>query len=579
MDVESGWTTGLGGAAEAPAVVVVAGGSSGSGMGSSFLEQPAAISAERVQPTKNADLVAMVMEGQRSTGSGGDEKLPPGCAPDSNLHPCWPTTAAVAKVKRNRPMPSRNDSKPGDPPGTLPSTHRDSAPSSRWGRLARLGALAPRALPVAIEGAKRAVGVKRSEEQERQARQRAYEDAKKTGKALLATLGEMKGLPMKLGQMFSYIDGLAPPGYEDKVKRLLKQLQDKAPPLSAEAAERVIRREFGMPPQQLFGEWESQPFAAASLGQVHRAVTKSGDRVAVKVQYPGIDKAVRNDLKSLSMLEMVVSPLSRQYQSKETLGEITRIFLAELDYGLEAENTDNFRRLTADLPQVVIPRVLHSLSTRRVLTTEFIEGTAYESFCSDASQSERDDAGVTIWTFMMRSLLRDSVLYADPHPGNYRFLGGGKVGFLDFGCVKTLPAAMTCGLRDYLRSVMDGDWPEFDRLCVEFMGMDPTDAETWDLYRSYSLELLMPIATSAAYECSPDGAKEAVQFLVRGHRKLIKEAEGGPRLPTPVRMPFDLTFVNRLQWGLASILGGLRTRARFKEITEPWVRGELRPTP
>jgi len=177
----------------------------------------------------------------------------------------------------------------------------------------------------------------------------------------------------------------------------------------------------------------------------------------------------------------------------------------------------------------------------------------------------------------MRSLLRDSVLYADPHPGNYRFLGAGKVAFLDFGCVKPLPIEMTRGLRDYIRAVMDGDWAEFDRLCVEFMGMDPTDARTWDLYRSYSLELLMPIAMTSSYQCSPDGAKEAVQFLVRGHRKLIKEAEGGPRLPTPVHLPYDLTFVNRLQWGLASILGGLRTRGRFREVTEPWVRGDPKP--
>ena len=442
-----------------------------------------------------------------------------------------------------------------------------------------MSALAPRALPVAFEGAKRAMGVKRTEEQERIARQRTYEDAKKAGSALLKTLGEMKGLPMKLGQMFSYIDGLAPPGYEDKVKRLLQQLRDKAPPLSAEAAELMVTNEFGVEPSRLFAHWERQPFAAASIGQVHRAVTRGGDQVAVKVQYPGIDKAVQNDLKSLSMLEVVVAPLSRQYHSKETLREVTQVFLSELDYGLEAENTDLFRRLNADLPSVVIPHVYHSLSTRRVLTNELLGGIDYEEFRKTASQQERDHAGITIWTFMMRSLLKHGVLYADPHPGNYRFLDGDRVGFLDFGCVKFLPPDMIHGLKAYMAAVMDADWPEFDRLCVEFMGIDPTDKQSWDLYRSYTLELLIPIATNATYECSPEGAKEAVQYLVRGQRKLIKEAEGGPRLPKPMRMPFDLTFVNRLQWGLASIMGGLGTRARFREITEPWVRAELELTP
>ncbi len=465
------------------------------------------------------------------------------------------------------------------PEGTLASSGQESAPSSRLGRLLRLGALAPRALPVAFEGARRVLGVKRSEEQERAARQRTYDDAKNAGRALLKTLGEMKGLPMKLGQMFSYIDGLAPPGYEDKVKHLLQQLQEKAPPLSPEAARSVVQQELHAPPEQIFGQWEHEPFAAASLGQVHRALTRSGERVAVKVQYPGIDRAVQNDLKSLSMLEMVVAPLARPYQSKQTLDEIKQIFLAELDYGLEAENVDLFRRINADLPQVYIPRVFHSLSSRRVLTTELLDGQSYDQFRHEASQQERNAAGVTIWTFMMRALLRYGVMYADPHPGNYRFLGGGKVGFLDFGCVKRVPPEMIRGMKRYIKAVMDADWAEFDRACVEFLGFDDTDKASWDLYRSYTLELLIPLATNAPYQCSPEGAREAVQFLVRGHRDLIREADGSPRLPAPVKVPFDLTFVNRLQWGLASVMGGLRTEARFRDLTEPWVRDGEWPLP
>ena len=483
------------------------------------------------------------------------------------------------RLVRRQSMTSREPKhqRPDAAHDALPTGEHKAAPSSRWGRLVRLSALAPRALPVALEGARRAVGGKRTQEQEQAARERTYQDAKKAGRALLKTLGEMKGLPMKLGQMFSYIDGLAPPGYEDKVKRLLKQLQEKAPPLSPEAAERTIEKEFGVPPSRLFSHFERQPFAAASIGQVHRATTQAGDRVAVKVQYPGIDKAVENDLKSLAMLEVVVAPLSRQYQSKETLAEITQVFLNELDYGLEAENTDLFRRLSADLPDVVIPHVYHSLSTRRVLTNELMGGIGYEEFRQTANQEQRNRAGKTIWTFMMRSLLKHGVLYADPHPGNYRFLDDGRVAFLDFGCVKRLPAEMVDGLKGYMAAVMDANWAEFDRLCAEFMGMDPSDKKSWDLYRSYTLELLIPIATNAAFECTPESAREAVQYLVRGHRKLIKEAEGGPRLPAPMRMPFDLTFVNRLQWGLASIMGGLGTRARFRELTEPWVRCELEP--
>src|SRR5262249_1342848 len=153
-------------------------------------------------------------------------------------------------------------------------------PTSRFGRLARLGALAPRALPIAAEAVKRAVGVKRSDNDEAEARAKVLKSAKKTAEAMLKTLGEMKGLPLKLGQMASYIDGLAPPGYEEKFQTVLKKLQAKAPPLSREAAIKVVREELGAPPTEVYGDWEPDPFAAASIGQVHRALTRAGDAVA-----------------------------------------------------------------------------------------------------------------------------------------------------------------------------------------------------------------------------------------------------------------------------------------------------------
>ena len=246
-----------------------------------------------------------------------------------------------------------------------PRPLRASAPPvSRLGRLARLGQLAPRALPIAAEAVRRAVGTRRTEEDEIEARRRLLQNAKKTAEAMLKTLGEMKGLPLKFGQMASYIDGLAPPGYEERFQRVLARLQQNAPPLSAEAAVKVIRADLGAHPRELFAEWESDPFAAASIGQVHRAVTLAGERVAVKVQYPGIDRAIENDLKSLAMLETMIAPIGRRYQTKETLDEIKSVFLAEIDYTLEAETVDTFRRVHAGDPDIVVPRVVHSLSTQ-----------------------------------------------------------------------------------------------------------------------------------------------------------------------------------------------------------------------
>ncbi len=462
-----------------------------------------------------------------------------------------------------------------------PSETVKGPPTSRVARLFRLGALAPKALPFALEGAKRAFGRKPSPEDERAQKQKMVAEAKKVAEAMLKTLGEMKGLPLKLGQMASYIDGIAPPGYEEKFQHALKRLQQKAPPLDPEAAERVVREEFGAAPTDIFAEWEREPFAAASIGQVHRALTRGGERVAVKVQYPGIDKAIENDLKSLSLLEQFAAPLGRRYHTKEGIEEIKAVFLAELDYGREAEMTDLFRKMNADVPGVVIPRVYHSLSSRRVLTTEYVDGQTYQAFCAEASQAERDAAGVTVWSFMFRTLYRYGILYADPHPGNYRFLGGGRVGFLDFGCVKPLPPHLVAGMKRYVTAAMDGDWADFDRACVEVLGYNPDDQAEWKLYREYTIELLKPLTTREPYRCSREQAREAVAFLVRGMRQIAwKDGdETMPNMPRPIHMPPDFTFVNRLQWGLASVMGGLGSEARFRDLTEPWLRDRQWPLP
>jgi len=456
----------------------------------------------------------------------------------------------------------------------------DAPPTSRLARLLRLGSLAPSALPLAMAQARRTLGAEPSEAEALEQRRKTAVEAKKVAEAMLKTLGEMKGLPLKIGQMLSYIDGLAPPGYEEKFQEALRKLQQKAPPLDPAAAEQVIRSELRAAPTEVFAEWEREPFAAASIGQVHRATTRSGHRVAVKVQYPGIDRAIENDLKSLSLLEQFAAPFSRDYHSKEAMDEIRAVFMAELDYTREAKMADLFRSISKNLPLVVIPRVHHALSTRRVLTTELLGGQNYHEFCEQAPQHERDAAGVTLWSFMFQSLLRYGMLYADPHPGNYRFLGGGRVGVLDFGCIKQLPPELVAGIKSYMVACLDGDWKAFDRACVEVLGYDPTDKEAWDLYRSYSIELLMPLTSRTPFQWSPEVARETVGYLARGIKKIVfKEGEPLPNIPRPIHMPQDFTFVNRLQWGLASVLGGLRVNACFRDIGEPWVRGGLQPLP
>ncbi|HVY46638.1 MAG TPA: AarF/ABC1/UbiB kinase family protein [Minicystis sp.] len=456
---------------------------------------------------------------------------------------------------------------------------QDKPPTSRLGRLARLAALAPRSIPFAVEGARRALGRERTALEEEAAKERMAEEVKKTAEAMLKTLGEMKGLPLKFGQMASYIDGLAPPGHEEKFQAALKKLLDKAPPLSPDAAVEMVKQELGAPPDQVFRAWEREPFAAASIGQVHRATTHAGEDVAVKVQYPGIDKAIEADLKSVTVLEAMVAPIAKKLNARQTIDELRTVFLSELDYAREADMADVFRRMHKDDAEIFVPRVHHSLSTRRVLTLERVGGVGYDEFCRTASQDARNRAGKTIWRFTFRSMLKYGVLYADPHPGNYRFLPDGRVAFLDFGCIKELPPELVAGIKRYMRAAMDGDWAEFDRACVEVLGYDPND-ESWDLYRSYTMELMMPLCTDAEWECSPEKSRETVAYLTRGLKSLaFKEGEKVPNLPLVPKMPQDFTFVNRLQWGLASVMSGLRTVAAFRPLMEPLVRGGLDPIP
>ncbi|MBS2020059.1 MAG: AarF/ABC1/UbiB kinase family protein [Deltaproteobacteria bacterium] len=469
-----------------------------------------------------------------------------------------------------------DDEKPKDPPEEAEGAKRpDAPPAGRLGRLARLAGLSTRAVPMATEALRRAAfGKRRDEDEERAAQQRVLDNAKKTADAMLKTLGEMKGLPLKLGQMASYIDGLAPPGYEDRFQETLKKLQAKAPPLSREAAVKVVTKELG-PPHEIFAEWEDDPFAAASIGQVHRATTKSGDRVAVKVQYPEIDKAIENDLKSISLLESMVAPLGRKYHSKEALDEIRSVFLSELDYRNEAENAETFRKIHEGDDMIVIPKIFHSLSTRRVLTAEMIGGVDYATLIATASPEERNETAKTIWRFMFKPLFKHGWLYADPHPGNYRFLGNGKVAFLDFGCVKILPPEMLAGTKRYIVAAMDEDWEEFERACVEFLGFDPSDTEIYKLYIQYTKMLLEPLTRDAMFRHTHEVAREAVAFLVRGTKQALKAKEGDvlPNLPKPIHPPQEHLFMNRLQWGLASVMAGIGGEMNCRRISESWIRG------
>src|SRR4051812_26007985 len=253
----------------------------------------------------------------------------------------------------------------------------------------------------------------------------------RTAEQVAEALGHMKGALMKVGQMASYLDQ----GLPEPIREQLAQLQADAPPMAPELAADVVERELGAPPTDVFDTWDPVPFAAASIGQVHRALTRDGRAVAVKVQYPGVDDAIEADLANAGLLVQIISMVSPGVEPEPIVEELKARLREELDYTLEARNQRLFAGYYADHPFISVPTVVNELSARRVLTTELAEGVRFDELLT-WDQHEKDLAAETIYRFVFGSLYRLGAFNGDPHPGNYLFRPNGRVTFLDFGLVK-----------------------------------------------------------------------------------------------------------------------------------------------
>jgi predicted unusual protein kinase regulating ubiquinone biosynthesis (AarF/ABC1/UbiB family) len=207
------------------------------------------------------------------------------------------------------------------------------------------------------------------------------------------------------------------------------------PPMSPELAARVVTEELGLPPEQAFATWDPVPIAAASIGQVHRAITLDGRAVAVKVQYPGIAETIEADLGNVALLRRMLKITAPSQDVDGLLAELRERITEELDYRAEARNQQLFARYYQGHPTIHVPEIVEELCTRRLVTSDLADGARFAELAS-WSQAERDLAAETIYRFVFRSLYEMHAFNGDPHPGNYLFHGGGRVTFLDFGLVK-----------------------------------------------------------------------------------------------------------------------------------------------
>jgi len=283
----------------------------------------------------------------------------------------------------------------------------------------------------------------------------AAEIQQRTAEQVFRVLGELKGGAMKFGQAMSIFEAALPEELAAPYRATLTKLQEAAPPLPAKAVHAVLAESFGRQWRRRFASFDDTPAAAASIGQVHRAVWKDGTPVAVKIQYPGAEKALTADLNQVARMGRMLGALMPGVDARALVEELRERMVEELDYSLEKQAQEAFAAAYEGDERVAVPHVL--AGSRHVLVTGWMEGRPLSDIIASGTQEERDAAGSAYVYFLFASPARVGLLHADPHPGNYRMLPDGRLGVLDYGAVARLPNGLPDSIGILLRTAMRGD--------------------------------------------------------------------------------------------------------------------------
>ena len=437
-------------------------------------------------------------------------------------------------------------------------------PSGVFGRMGRLTKTSLKtSMRLALMGPKTLLGS--------DSPQKLWEDLHQaTADELLETLGRLKGAAMKVGQLASFIDaGCFPPEVRDIYQDALGSLRDAAPPMKGELVTQVIEEELGDHPKELFGSWNTRPSAAASLGQVHFARLDDGREVAVKIQYPGIEDAVRSDLAMAHAVRPLMPLLAPGLEVGPALEEIRTRALQECDYIREARNLTTLADHYTDHPFAWVPRPIPELSTKRVLTMERARGLPF-SRMKRLPTSERDRLGEILFRFYWGSLHRNGFTSADPHPGNYLLMEDGRVAFLDFGLACELDLALRPDQIGAFLALRDRDPNRLFEHSVAMGYVSRPERIDPDRLLEYAEFSLAPLADDAEYTLRRD-------FIAERTAAMLDPRNPWWRFIRQLNLPPWAVLVYRLEVGLFAVLAQLGATANWHRMAMEFF-GEAGPS-
>jgi predicted unusual protein kinase regulating ubiquinone biosynthesis (AarF/ABC1/UbiB family) len=440
---------------------------------------------------------------------------------------------------------------------------RDPIPTGRISRTARVGGLVGG--QAARTAFTRAFNVVRSRDSRLEATDRRYAEG---AAQMVEVLGGMKGAAMKVGQVISFLDvGAVPQEYRDVVQEALAQLRDAAPVVPFKDMRRVIEEDLRQPIDEAFADFDEDAVAAASIGQVYRARLHDGRRVAVKVQYPGAEQAVRADMQNVGLLLRAAKTIAPGLDSAAVASEIRERILDECDYEAEAIAHRGFAREWRGHPFIYVPDVVTSLSRQRVIVVEWVDGLAFGEV-KELPQPERDRFGEILYRFFVGSLYRQGHFSADPHPGNYLLMADGRVAFIDFGMNKKIPRDRLDAETRWLRAVIEGDAERLHRQMGELGFFDPSDEDV-------TPERLLAYLRALSWWWIEDRGEFTISRELVSQLMMDSDRRSDYwDLLRRVNLPRDQVFAQRMAGLTVAVLGQLEATANWHRIVREFLYGD-----